>query len=149
MTAEEFEKLVHEGYDAIPRHLTDMLDNVAIVIEDEPSPRQLGSAHLHPGWTLFGLYEGVPQTSRANYTGVLPVLVPEKNHKDLEVSDGGSAQRLWMQTVLGGAGEDKTKVMQDLRDYCELDTLAMVKIYEFLLNVVKPGKTEPIQASLF
>lgn len=72
MTAEQFEKLVHEGYDAIPRHLTDRLDNVAIVIEDEPSPRQLGSAHLHPGWTLFGLYEGVPQTGRANYTGVLP-----------------------------------------------------------------------------
>jgi predicted Zn-dependent protease with MMP-like domain len=27
---------------------------------------------VHPGWTLFGLYQGVPQTKRGNYTMVLP-----------------------------------------------------------------------------
>jgi predicted Zn-dependent protease with MMP-like domain len=49
------------------------LDNVAIVIEDEPTPAQKEKFHLRHGWTLFGLYEGVPQTVRgAHYGAVLP-----------------------------------------------------------------------------
>lgn len=68
----EFEKLVAAGIDAVPKRFTAKLNNVAIVIADAPSPDQLGKAHVHPGWTLFGLYEGIPQTKRANYTMVLP-----------------------------------------------------------------------------
>ncbi len=85
----------------------------------------------------------------ASIKNVLPVLVPEKNHKDLAVSDGASAQRLWMQTVLGSADTDKAKVMADLRDYCELDTLAMVEIYQFLLKTVSDSTPSAIQQSLF
>ena len=64
---------------------------------------------------------------------VLPVIAPELSHKHLEVSDGGTAQRLWMETFLEGKNtRDKEKIYQDLLDYCELDTLAMVRIWEFL-----------------
>jgi len=38
------------------------LSEVAIVIEDEPSPEQLGGEELDPDETLYGLYEGVPRT---------------------------------------------------------------------------------------
>ena len=35
---------------------------VAIVIDDEPSPDQLRENELADGETLYGLYEGVPRT---------------------------------------------------------------------------------------
>lgn len=73
MTSEEFEALVNAGIEAIPKKFLDLLDNVSIVIEDEPTSQQIVRLRLHPGLTLFGLYEGVPQNKRgANYTAVLP-----------------------------------------------------------------------------
>ena len=69
----EFEKMVESGIRAIPKRFLLKLDNVALVIEDEPTPTQVKKLHLRKGWTLFGLYEGVPQTARgANYGSVLP-----------------------------------------------------------------------------
>jgi len=38
------------------------LDEVAVVIEDEPSPEQLRENELGPDETLYGLYEGVART---------------------------------------------------------------------------------------
>ncbi len=72
MEQKEFEKLVAEGIDAIPERFTKKLNNVVITVEDAPSPEQLATGHVHPGWTLFGLYQGIPQTMRQNYTMVLP-----------------------------------------------------------------------------
>ncbi len=73
MTFEEFEQLVNEGIEAIPKKFLDKLDNVAITIEDFPTPMQLRKQGLPRGWTLFGLYEGIPQTRRgSSYAGVLP-----------------------------------------------------------------------------
>lgn len=70
---DEFEKIVREGIRAIPEKFLRKLANVSIVIDDEPTPAQKKKLGLHPDWTLFGLYEGVPQVSRgANYTAVLP-----------------------------------------------------------------------------
>lgn len=72
LDARQFERLVAAGIDAIPAQFTAKLNNVAIVIDDTPSAEQLQKAHVHAGWTLFGLYEGIPQTKRANYSMVLP-----------------------------------------------------------------------------
>ena len=73
MTNEEFEQLVNEGIKAIPKKFLEHLDNVAIVIEDVPTDEQAKKTHLAPGWTLYGLYEGVPQTKRGNpYTVIMP-----------------------------------------------------------------------------
>ncbi len=69
----EFEKIVEEGIKAIPEKFLQKLDNVAIIIEDEPMPAQRKKLNLRQGWTLFGLYEGVPQTRRGvNYSAALP-----------------------------------------------------------------------------
>lgn len=81
LTAEEFEKVVAEGINAIPDEFLAKLKNVAIVIADEPTvfqkqrliSRDSSIPTATGGWTLFGLYEGVPQTIRAaNYSGVPP-----------------------------------------------------------------------------
>lgn len=73
MQRENFEKLVDEGISSIPQVFLDKLDNVAIVIEDEPTPVQRKELRLSRNTTLFGLYEGVSQRDRGgNYTAVLP-----------------------------------------------------------------------------
>ena len=61
---ERFEVLVVEALDGLPEWIRERLDNVDVLVEDEPP---LGN----PG--LLGLYEGVPLTRRGlGYTGVLP-----------------------------------------------------------------------------
>ena len=61
---DEFETLVGEALDSIPRELGALIDNVAVFVEDEADPPQPG---------LLGLYEGVPLTARGQwYAGVLP-----------------------------------------------------------------------------
>lgn len=74
MTDEEFEKLVAEGIDRLPLHILAKLKNVAIVIEDEPTEEERKEHALESEDTLFGLYEGVPQTER----GVEFVMMPDK-----------------------------------------------------------------------
>lgn len=73
MTPEVFEQLVEEGIEAIPEKFLKLVNNVAIVIEEEPTLAQRHKIRLGKGHTLLGLYEGVPQTGRSrNYSGVLP-----------------------------------------------------------------------------
>ena len=47
---------------AIPMPFAAALDEVAVVIEDEPSAEQLREGDLDPDETLYGLYEGVART---------------------------------------------------------------------------------------
>jgi predicted Zn-dependent protease with MMP-like domain len=72
MTQEKFEKLVDEGIKAIPERFLKKLDNVDIVIEDEPTLYQLNKLRARKNSIIFGLYEGVPQTKRWHYGQVLP-----------------------------------------------------------------------------
>lgn len=70
---------------------------------------------------------------KASIKSVLPALLPEFSYKKLNISEGGQAQRVWMQTVLGGKDPDKKeKIMADLLEYCGLDTYAMYAILKYL-----------------
>lgn len=67
---------------------------------------------------------------------VLPVLVPEFSYKDLDIQNGLSAAIRWHEAVSGAVEpEDAEKVYESLLEYCRLDTLAMVKIYEYLRTI--------------
>jgi predicted Zn-dependent protease with MMP-like domain len=57
-----FEALVQLALDAIPEPFADALDEVAIVIDDEPSADQRRENEIADDDTLYGLYEGVPRT---------------------------------------------------------------------------------------
>ena len=73
----------------------------------------------------------------ASIKKVLPVLIPSLSYKELDIGGGAAAQRIWMETIIGGKNqEDKDKILSDLLKYCKLDTLAMVEIYK-VLNKVK------------
>lgn len=55
-----FESLVFGALDSLPEVFRERLGSVAVVIEDEPTPAQLGSVGA---WGLLGLYTGVPRTA--------------------------------------------------------------------------------------
>lgn len=57
-----FENLVDRAIASIPMPFAAALDEVAIVIADDPSPDQRRENDLGPDDTLYGLYEGVPRT---------------------------------------------------------------------------------------
>jgi predicted Zn-dependent protease with MMP-like domain len=64
MTRDAFRRLVEEALDTIPRRFRTHLKNVAVLVEDEPSPELLRDMEIEPPDTLFGLYHGTPLTSR-------------------------------------------------------------------------------------
>ncbi len=68
----DFYELVERALEGLPPELAELLENVAIVVEDWPDP----STQPFPDEqsdTLYGLYEGVPLTERtAGYHGFLP-----------------------------------------------------------------------------
>jgi predicted Zn-dependent protease with MMP-like domain len=70
VSRERFEELVADALDTIPPDLAAHMENVAVLVEDWPTPDQLGGRH----GTLLGLYEGVQLTHRSpiNYAGVMP-----------------------------------------------------------------------------
>ncbi|MEX2007629.1 MAG: metallopeptidase family protein [Candidatus Levyibacteriota bacterium] len=72
MDEQGFRKLVEEAIDSLPPEFAEKLNNVAIVVEDDPSLAQLLQLGLTRQDLLFGLYHGVPQTKRGFYSGVLP-----------------------------------------------------------------------------
>ncbi|WP_455206914.1 DUF2779 domain-containing protein [Kaarinaea lacus] len=63
---------------------------------------------------------------------VLPCLVPELSYAALgTVQDGTQAQAVYLEIISGNLGEPEQAARRvDLLDYCQLDTLAMVKIVE-------------------
>ncbi len=73
MTRDRFRQLVAEALDTIPARFRRHLRNIAVVVEDEPSPALLAEMEIEPPDTLFGLYQGIPLTERRwDYGNVLP-----------------------------------------------------------------------------
>lgn len=72
MSDEEFEGYLAEAIDAIPKPYGERLQNVAFILEDDPTPQQRQQLNLYPNETLFGLYEGVPLPRRGGALKILP-----------------------------------------------------------------------------
>jgi predicted Zn-dependent protease with MMP-like domain len=70
MDRERFQRLVARAVEELPEEFLALLDNVDIVLEDHPSRAQIGNAQR--GYTLLGLYEGVPLTERGAHYGLVP-----------------------------------------------------------------------------
>jgi predicted Zn-dependent protease with MMP-like domain len=64
MDRKKFEKLVSAAVQELPREFKQKLENVAIIVEDRPSPELLEQMNIEDDDTLFGLYEGTPLTER-------------------------------------------------------------------------------------
>ena len=74
---------------------------------------------------------------RGSYSikSVLPALVPELSYNDLPIKEGGTASNTFLSMVNGTFEGDVKETRRQLLEYCELDTYAMVKILEVLIQV--------------
>lgn len=64
MSRDDFELLVSQALDEVPPELAQLIDNVAVFVEDDPPASDPD---------LLGIYEGIPLTERGHYYGgVLP-----------------------------------------------------------------------------
>ena len=65
VSPERFDRLVDDALDQIPESLATVVDNLVVLVEDEPPPEEPGD--------LLGLYDGVALTERdSRYAGALP-----------------------------------------------------------------------------
>ncbi len=68
---------------------------------------------------------------------VLPVLAPHLSYADLEINRGMLASIRWFELITGKIPEpEKDSVLENMRQYCKLDTLAMVEVYNYLRSIV-------------
>lgn len=79
--------------------------------------------YIHPGFK-----------GRSSIKKVLPALVPELTYAALGIGDGLTATISWYRAVKWAAMDPDTrqKIFDDLEKYCELDTIAMVEIFNVL-----------------
>ena len=70
LTPSEFERLVEEALVSLPPQFSELLENIAVIVEEEPSgeDRQLAG----PGNELLGVYRGVARTRRTH--DMLPMM---------------------------------------------------------------------------
>ena len=65
MSMDDFERVVEEALEELPASLRREMENIVVVVEDEPSDAQLRAVGLDPEYdTILGLYEGTPLTER-------------------------------------------------------------------------------------
>ncbi len=121
---ERFAKYVSEAIDDLPGNIIERLSNVAIVIEDEPSPEQRKKLNLRKGEALLGLYEGIPQTERgSSYQGLPDKITIFKNSIELSAETKEDIKRIVRTTVWHevahhfGMEEDEVKIEEKRRGY--------------------------------
>ncbi|MFW6128952.1 MAG: metallopeptidase family protein [Candidatus Aminicenantaceae bacterium] len=81
MEIQKFEKLVEEAVDNIPKRFKKYLENIVVLVEENPSRETHQKTGSSPFSTLLGLYHGVPFKHRGPFYGNIPpdVIVIYKN----------------------------------------------------------------------
>lgn len=81
--------------------------------------------YLHPGFR-----------GRSSIKVVLPVIAPELSYSSLAIGDGGTASDRWLACMLGEiVGSERDATFAALREYCQQDTLAMVRVWQHLCGL--------------
>ncbi len=70
MEEAEFVALAGREWDAMPERFKAHVENVALLVEDEPSAELRALEGLEEGETLLGHYHGIPNTVRGSEYGV-------------------------------------------------------------------------------
>lgn len=71
-TDEEFDQIISDALDSLPKKYTSRLENIVIMYEDVPSQEQREKLQLACNQTLYGLYEGVPLPARGGVKPIFP-----------------------------------------------------------------------------
>jgi predicted Zn-dependent protease with MMP-like domain len=71
LTRSEFERVVEDALESLPPRFAELVDNVVVVVEEEPAHEDLALLD-HPDGELLGIYRGVARTRRTH--DMLPML---------------------------------------------------------------------------
>ncbi len=113
-----------------------VLQRLAAEFPDCAAPLQAMIARLWDQLGIFRKYYLHPDFLGSNsIKRVLPVIVPSLSYQELGVQKGDEAQAIWDQMIHTSDEQKKQQMIQDLSDYCKLDTLAMVEIHKVLLTL--------------
>ena len=100
----EFERLVSEALDSLPERFAELLDNVVVVVEEEPNASDLDVMEDEHG-ELLGLYCGTPMTRRSYDSFRMPDQIAIFRGPILRVARGaGEAKRQIRETVIHELG---------------------------------------------
>jgi len=74
LTLPEFNRLVDEALQSLPKRFADLVQNVVVAVEDEPTDEDLGvlEPDADPHSELLGIYRGVALTERMQGAPMLP-----------------------------------------------------------------------------
>jgi hypothetical protein len=87
------------------------------------------------GWYLHPQFKG-----RSSIKVVLPIAAPDLSYTTLTIGDGGTASDRWLACALGEiGGPEREETFAALREYCCLDTLAMVRVWQHLCDLCAPA----------
>jgi predicted Zn-dependent protease with MMP-like domain len=84
MTRKEFQDVVSAALDELPPAFQDALHNLDIQVRWAPNPDERRRARLRPHHDLFGIYLGIPITSRTSgYHMVVPdvIIIYQRSHE--------------------------------------------------------------------
>ena len=72
VTEDEFAALAERAIDRLPPEFAELLENIAVVVEDEPDPELKREMGMEQEEELLGLYLGVPMGERETGYSALP-----------------------------------------------------------------------------
>jgi len=106
MTRARFERLVAEAVTLIPKRFRQEMTNIAIVVEDAPSPVLLDELDIQPPDSLLGLYQGVPLPERSwDYGNHLPDRITLYQHPiEREAADEDDVRAVIGETLIHEVG---------------------------------------------
>jgi predicted Zn-dependent protease with MMP-like domain len=71
MDRRKFRRLIGEALDTLPGEIRVRMENVTVIVEEEPTEEQMQCAGVDPlRDTLFGFYEGSPLSERGHDFGM-------------------------------------------------------------------------------
>ncbi len=121
MEKEKFEQLVLKAIEKLPEEFLELLDNVDVCVENYPTHKQFTQEDTDSDTLLLGLYEGVPQTNRGSYYGmVVPdkITIFQKNIESVTSSDNEIEEQI-QQTVRHeiahhfGSSEETLRIIEE------------------------------------
>ena len=113
-----------------------VLENLALSFSEHASSLQSIIDRLWDQLDIFRYHYMHPDFCGSNsLKDVLPVLVPSLCYEDLDVQDGLEAQVVWNLMLNTTNETKKSEMIEHLKAYCGLDTLATVEIHKVLCEL--------------
>jgi predicted Zn-dependent protease with MMP-like domain len=81
-----FEQLVREALDSIPEEFQQKMNNLVVIVEDEPGTEVLTGSNVEEGSLLLGLYSGVPLSALGSNQQMLPERITIYQHAIEQIS---------------------------------------------------------------